>query len=152
MANEIACPVDFIIVNENKVRLTALQVFLLAVAYFFTGAWIIPSFLIIDFFLRGFKLGKYSLLNLMSDQLVKAFSIPVKPIDQAPKRFAAKIGFLFSIAITALQLTGNTVAALILAAVLTFFAFLESFFSFCAGCYVYTFWAKLSRTGKGIAN
>jgi len=148
MATELECPVDFITVNENKVRLTALLVFILAVVFLFTGNWIIPAFLIADFALRAFKLGRYSLLNLISDLLVKIFSIPAKPIDQAPKRFAAKIGLLFAIAITALQLLNNSPAALILAGVLTLFAFLESFLGFCAGCYVYTFYLKLLRISK----
>lgn len=145
MATELECPVDFITVNENKVRLTALQVFILALVFLFTSSWIVSAFLIADFFLRAFKLGKYSPLNWISDRLVKLFSISHKPIDQAPKRFAAQIGLLFAVAITALQLTGNAVPALILAAVLTLFAFLESFLGFCAGCYVYTFYVKLFR-------
>ncbi len=100
------------------------------------------------FFLRAFKFGKYSLLNLFSDQLIKAFSIPSKPIDQAPKRFAAKASLVFAIAILALQLTGHSVAAVLFAGVITLFSLLESFAGFCAGCYVYTFYLKFSRLIK----
>lgn len=143
MATELECPVDFITVNENKVRLTALSVFILALVYLIVPNWIIPAFLTVDFFLRGFNFGKYSLLHFISDKAIKLFGIKAKPIDQAPKRFAAKIGFFFSIAILAAHVVNYTTAALVLAGVLTVFAFLESFLGFCAGCYVYTFYSRL---------
>lgn len=153
MATELECPVDFITVNENKVRLTALSVFILAVVYLLTGTWIIPAFLTVDFFLRGFNFGKYSLLHIVSDKVIQLFSIKSKPIDQAPKRFAAKIGFFFSIAILAAHLINYTTAALVLDGVLTIFAFLESFLGFCAGCYVYTFYIKLrGSSAKQVSN
>lgn len=148
MATELECPVDFITVNENKVRLTALNVFLLAVVYIIIPGWIIPAFLTIDFFLRGYNFGKYSLLNMLSEKEVQLFGIKTKPIDQAPKRFAAKIGFIFSVAILAATIFNYGTAAIVLAMVLTLFAFLESFIGFCAGCYVYTFYIKLFGTTK----
>ncbi|MGG9961272.1 DUF4395 domain-containing protein [Ferruginibacter sp. SUN106] len=143
MATELECPVDFITVNENKVRLTALNVFILAVVYLIIPHWIIPAFLSIDFFLRGFNFGKYSLLNILSEKEVQLFSIKPKPIDQAPKRFAAKIGFIFSVAILAATLFNFISAGIVLAVILTVFAFLESFLGFCAGCYAYTFYNRL---------
>ena len=148
MATELECPVDFITVNENKVRLTALNVFILGVVYIIVPNWIVPAFLTIDFLLRGFNWGKYSLLNLLSEKEVQLFGISVKPIDQAPKRFAAKIGFFFSVAILAATAFGYTTAGIALAIVLTLFAFLESFLGFCAGCYVYTFYIKLFGNNK----
>ena len=148
MATELECPVDFITVNENKVRLTALYVFLLAVVYIIIPGWIIPAFLAVDFFLRGYNFGKYSLLNMLSEKEVQLFGIKTKPIDQAPKRFAAKIGFIFSVAILAATIFNYGTAAIVLAMVLTLFAFLESFMGFCAGCYVYTFYIKLFGTTK----
>jgi len=148
MATELECPVDFITVNENKVRLTALNVFILAVVYIIVPNWMIPAFLTIDFLLRGFNFGKFSLLNLLSDKEVQLFSIKPKPIDQAPKRFAAKIGFFFSVAILAATVFGYTTTAIALAVILTVFAFLESFIGFCAGCYVYTFYIKLFGINK----
>ena len=148
MATELECPVDFITVNENKVRLTALNVFILAVIYLIVPNWAIPAFLTIDFFLRGYNFGKYSLLNLFSEKEVQLFNIKAKPIDQAPKRFAAKIGFIFSLAILAATVFNCSTAAIVLAIVLTLFAFLESFVGFCAGCYVYTFYLKLFGINK----
>jgi Domain of unknown function (DUF4395) len=140
---EKECPVDFITVNENRVRLTALWVLLLVLASFLVNAFPIFIFLAIDFFLRAFNFGKYSVLNILSGAVVKQFKIPNKPIDQAPKRFAAGIGFALSVIAVILLIAGLVKAAIVLGIVFANFAFLESFLSFCAGCYVYTFLLKL---------
>ncbi|HTB52133.1 MAG TPA: DUF4395 domain-containing protein [Ferruginibacter sp.] len=142
---EKECPVDFITVNENRVRLTALWVLLLVLSSFFVFANAFPVFifLAIDFFLRAFNFGKFSPLNILSGAVVKQFKIPNKPIDQAPKRFAAGIGFVLSTVVVILLITELVKAAIVLAIVFAIFAFLESFLSFCAGCYVYTFLLKL---------
>ena len=142
---EKECPVDFIAVNENRVRLTALWVLLLVLASFFTfvNAFPVFIFLAIDFFLRAFNFGKFSPLNILSGFIVKQFKIPNKPIDQAPKRFAAGIGFVLSVVVVILLIAQLVKAAIVLAIVFAIFAFLESFLSFCAGCYVYTFLLKL---------
>jgi len=140
---EKECPVDFITVNENRVRLTALWVLLLVITSFFINALPIFIFLAIDFFLRAFNWGKFSPLNILSGPTVKQFKIPNKPIDQAPKRFAAGIGFVLSVLVVILLLIDFIKASFILAIVFASFAFLESFLSFCAGCYVYTILLRL---------
>ncbi len=142
MAIIIECPVDFISVNENKVRLIALHVLALIVTQILFPYWIIPLFLSIDFFCRAFNLGKYSLLNIICQKEIQVFFIKQKPIDQAPKRFAAKIGLIFSLSILALYFFNYSYTAILLSVVLAVFAFLEGVMGICAGCYVYTYYAK----------
>src|SRR5690606_42087337 len=89
------CPVDFVTINEYQVRWTALLVLVLTASFIVSGYWFIPAFLVIDFFLRAFKLGKYSLLGQSGGLLVKVFGMGNKAVDRAPKRFAAWIGLLF---------------------------------------------------------
>jgi hypothetical protein len=60
-------------------------------------------------------------------------------IDKAPKIFAARVGFLFSMLMLVLTLSGVTIAAISTASVLVLFAFLECGLNFCAGCWVYTY-------------
>jgi hypothetical protein len=139
----VECPVDFVPVNENITRLNAAQTLLLAVIWLFTASPVIPAVLTIDFLLRAVNYGRYSPLNLFSGFLVKTFYIPVKPVDRAPKRFAAGVGFLFSLSFLILSLIPYTLAAGVLAGILVLFASLEAFFAFCAGCYVYFFLKKL---------
>jgi len=132
------CPVDFIKINENKARLIAFFVLALTLVYLKTGFWLIMAFLLMDFVLRATNLGKYSLLGFISDAVIKQLKIKPKPVDRAPKRFAAMIGVLFTIAVLVSSVLQLHVVAFSLAAVLSIFACLESFFAFCAGCYVYS--------------
>lgn len=141
----ISCPVDFVTINENKVRLIALQVFILSIAILISPQWLLIILLAVDFFLRSFDLNKFSPLAAISAGIIRLFSIGVKPINQGPKRFAAHIGLIFSIAILICYSLGYSAAVTSLIAVLVIFSFLESFFSFCAGCYVYTFTKKLFK-------
>ncbi|MGC4102055.1 DUF4395 domain-containing protein [Ferruginibacter sp.] len=150
MATELECPVDFVTVNENKVRLIALHVLILGIIFIVFPHWGIAAFLTIDFFLRGFNFGKYSLLGIISQKEVELFKVRSKPIDQAPKRFAAKIGFFFSAAITITSLLDYGTAAMALAGILVVFALLESFLGICAGCYVYTYYKKFF--GRSVQN
>jgi hypothetical protein len=143
MKNGIDCPVDFIPVNENKVRLVALLVLLLGLVFISTGYWVIVAFLVVDFFLRSVNLGKYSLLGVLSAGIISLLCIKTKPVDQAPKRFAARMGLTFTIVILAMYLLQLEGIALALGVILCLFAFLESILAFCAGCYVYSFWYSL---------
>jgi hypothetical protein len=143
MAQQLDCPVDFILVNENKVRLTAFLVLILGIIFLFTRHWAIPAFLALDFFMRAAKLGRYSLLNRVGELLVKLFFISNKPVDQAPKRFAAGIGTLFCTCITLSALLHFTIVAIVLTSLILVFASLESIAGFCAGCYVYTYYKKI---------
>jgi hypothetical protein len=119
-------------------------VVVLVLLWFLTGSVIIPAFLIVDFGLRSLNYGKYSLLNLFSGFLIKAFPVSFKPVDRAPKRFAALVGCIFSFAIVVLSLLGIRLGAEILSAVLLLFAALEAFVRFCAGCHVYSLYKRLS--------
>jgi len=130
-------------INENKVRLNALWVFILVTLSIFYAGLPIVVFLAIDFFLRGFNFGKFSPLAKLSDLTIKQLNIANKPIFQAPKRFAARIGFILSLLILTSYVFQFDIAALGLSIVFSIFAFLESFLGFCAGCYVYSFLIQL---------
>ena len=132
------CPVDFVSINENKARLTAFFVLVLSIVYLVTGFWLIIAFLLLDFALRSFNLGKYSALGFLSDAIIKQLKIKNKPVDRAPKRFAAMVGLAFTAAILISIFFSQQILAISLATVLSFFALLESFFAFCAGCHVYS--------------
>ena len=140
----IACPVDLIMIDENKARLTAALVFILILVYSFTNFLAIPVFLMADFFVRGFNFANYSPLSFIANKLALIFSIRPKLIDQAPKRFSAKIGFLFCLSLVAFSAFSFGAVSLIIAIVLATFALLESSFGVCAGCHVYFLYSKIS--------
>jgi len=145
MADHLQCPIDNISVNENQARVTAYQVMYITVAWLIAGWWPVMAFLAIDFFLRAANLGRFSLLNIVSIYIIKKLGIEYKPVDRAPKRFAALTGLLFSIAILLLSLLKADLPAELLAYVLGLFAALEAVLGFCAGCYVYTFLFKFPK-------
>lgn len=111
---------------------------LLVTIFLFTGWWFIIVLLALDFFARAGKWGRYSMLGFISDRLISRLQISHKPVDRAPKRFAAWIGFGFCTGILLLLLGHLPLAAIIAAGVLVTFALLEALFGFCAGCYVYS--------------
>ena len=133
----LECPVDGVKMNENKARTVAFFVLLLTIAYLLTAFWPLLLFLLIDFALRAFNYGTYSVLARVSDWVIKTLNFPIQLVDQAPKRFAAGVGFVFSI--TMLVLQSLEINTFVLAGILAVFAALESLAGFCAGCYVYTF-------------
>jgi hypothetical protein len=141
------CPVDLIPVNENKVRLIALQVCVSSSIYMLTGFWPILILLLVDFTTRSFDLQKLSLLGKNATLLIRVFSIGNKPVDQAPKRFAARVG-LTLVTLTLLLNFTYPDTARILAATLVIFSFLESGFGFCAGCLVYAYWTRIAERLK----
>ncbi|HTK20673.1 MAG TPA: DUF4395 domain-containing protein [Mucilaginibacter sp.] len=146
--NNVQCPVDFVPMNENKARFTALFVLILGAVFLLTKWWLIIVFLVIDFLLRANNLGKYSLLAILSDAIINQFKIKNKPTDRAPKRFAAVLGLIFTIGILILTLLDLNIETLIVTFVLLLFAFLESFVGFCAGCYVYSLVNKVGNSFK----
>ena len=148
MENDTQCPVDFVLINENKARLTAFFVLVLTIIFLATSLWIIMAFLTIDFFLRANNWGKYSLLAILSDAVIKQFSIKNKPTDRAPKRFAAGVGLLFTTVILILTFLHVSILTIVGTSVLLLFAFLESFVGFCAGCYVYSILQKTTKLFK----
>jgi hypothetical protein len=136
MSNDLECPVDYVTVNESRVRMVALFVLLLAVICLVTSNWLIAAFLVADFALRSFSLNNYSPLSFISGGLIKLLKLKNKPVDRAPKRFAAQMGLMFTTFITLTLLGGLITTAKIALVILIVFAVLESFFGFCAGCYV----------------
>lgn len=148
MTNNLECPIDFVLINQNKVRLTAFSVFVLAAVYMATGSVIVAAFLTLDFGLRAFKFGQFSLLNGISNTIIDFGGIETLPVNQAPKIFAARIGLFISAAILAAELAGFVITAQIITGILALFAFLESVKGFCAGCYIYTFYIRLFNKEK----
>jgi hypothetical protein len=125
-------------VATNVVRTTGLFMVLGVVAFAVTGfSWILPI-LALDFAIRGFGNPRYSPFGRLADRIVARTLPPGKPIDRAPKMFAARVGFLFATFAFGLSFVFPSVA-LGVALALGTFAALECVFNFCVGCVVYTY-------------
>lgn len=136
--NTIICPVDRVLIDENRVRVTAFWVIIFVMAFLLTGSLLIIGFLTGDFLLRVLNLNKFSPLAFFSGLLIKQAGTKPKLVDRAPKRFAAAVGLVFLSLIAAAFLIRLILLAQVLTAILLLFASLEAFAGFCAGCYVYS--------------
>ncbi len=123
-------------VNETAIRFIGGFVALLTVAAIATKIFWIPLYLAIDFFFRAFTDIKPP-LGLLAKFITEKLQLNPKWIFAPPKKFAALVGFIFSVAITILLLLQLDVAALAVASVLLICAILESAFGICVGCYFY---------------
>ena len=133
-----SCPIDGNQINEPTVRVVALLVAIIAA----TGAWLqspyIFLFLAYDFYVRGFDKKQWSLFRLIGIKAVNILEVREKLIDAGGKKFAAKIGFIFSAALTLFTLFGWHAGVIVLSATLVVFALLESTLAYCVGCKVYS--------------
>jgi hypothetical protein len=96
-----------------------------------------------DFFVRGFTTLQISPLKQFIKLLASVIPIKNKPVDAAPKKFAAKLGFIMSAVITILYFLGFVSLSIYIAYPLVLFASLESFAAICVGCYIYDYTQRL---------
>ena len=137
------CPVSAERVNENVVRTIAAAVIVLSGISLLLHNYVLLVFLAADFALRAFTPGNWSLLRMLAVQLVRRFRLAVRPVDAAPKRFAAGVGFVFALAAAAAVFFGWNIAAYAIIGILTLCALLEAVFAFCVGCVVYSWLNQL---------
>ena len=138
MFTQLICPVSPERVDENQVRITALGVVFIMGIYLISGKAWLPALLAVDFFIRAFTGLNYSPLSFLAHQLVKLIGTQTIPIDKAPKIFAARIGFVFTILTAIGAILNLTFLSYISGSILILFAFLECGLNFCMGCWVYS--------------
>ena len=122
--------------EETTVRLVAAQVVILAVIIFLTGWYLLAVLLALDFAIRAFS-SLPSPLALIAKLLRNQLSIRPVPVFAAPKKFAAGVGFVFSLTYLLLFYFHFVLAAYVTGAVLIVCALLEPVFKICVGCYVF---------------
>lgn len=135
----VTCPVSEEKINENVARIIALFTILIVLAGICFKSPLLIGALSLDFSLRAFTNGKYSPLKYISKRFSNYLGLTQKLTDAAPKKFAAAIGFFFTVSIAGLQFFQHELSAELLSGVLLICAVLESFKGFCVGCIVYTY-------------
>jgi hypothetical protein len=126
------------IVDEVTVRLTAALVLVLAVVALAAHAWWLYAVLAVDFLLRAGWGPSWSPLARVAQKLLRP-RLATRPRYTAgpPKRFAAAIGAVFTVAATVLWLAGTTIPVVLIGAVMVVFPALESLAGICVGCIVF---------------
>ncbi len=118
------------------IRLNALLTIIIAsIVVIFNSEWL-SLFLLVDFFLRGFT-ELQSPMTLLSKSIVKLLQLAPILVYAPPKKFAAKVGFIFSGLIVIFTFLQWEIFTLVISIILIFCAFLEAFLKICVGCYVY---------------
>ena len=135
----LVCPISQERVNERVTRLVAMFTILLVVAGLVFNSVLFFIFLLADFFIRAFTSLKFSPVSYLASSLANALNLSKKPIDKAPKIFAARLGFLMTLVITLFSLFNLPVAAIVVSGILIFFASLEFALGICVGCIIYTY-------------
>ncbi len=133
------------VVNENATRIVASSVVLLGVFAILFPNPIVLGILAVSFALRLSYGPKFEPVAFITSRwLVPLLKISFIPTAGPPKRFAQVIGFSFAVAAFALFHYGQWDAYKAVLGVLVFFASLESFLGWCAGCFVF---GLLMKTG-----
>jgi len=135
----LVCPISDQRVNEQITRLNAMLVVGILVLAFVLNSIFLFVFLMADFFIRAFTNVKFSPISFASHSLSNALNLPIRMIDKAPKLFAARLGFLMTMAIAVLFIFSFKIAAIAVATILIFFASFEFFLAICVGCLIYTY-------------
>jgi len=144
---EVMCPISLKSINERVAQINAALTVAGVVLFLFTpNKWLI-AVLGTDFLMRGFLNPAYSYFSAVSKTIVRFFKIRPVMVDSGPKRFAAKIGFLFCCLLALLELSGNHVPGVVIGLIFAFFAALEAMFRLCIACKIYPLVCKVKRSG-----
>ena len=135
-------PISDETVDQSIVRTTAFFTVLLLLAGLFSNLKWIALLLCFDFFIRGFTRLPFSPLRRAARAQVKILRRTPRPIDAAPKKFAARLGFLVSAVIAILAFTGLYQAAYVVTQLFVLLAGMEAFLDICLGCRIYTLLLK----------
>jgi len=134
---EIQCACGPNQVNARVARANAFFTLAMGLLFIFSPwKWIIYV-LLGDFALKVFFGPKASPFTQFNIRLMQWLKVEPKHIFAPPKKFALKVGLVFSLTVLVLYLSDLILAANIIAGVLSLFAALELFFEFCMGCWVY---------------
>lgn len=140
------------VVDDVTVRLIAAVVLVIGAVALGTQQWWLYAVLAVDFTLRAALGPKASPIAQLVTRWIRP-SVPAakRPTAGPPKRFAATIGAVMTVAATALWLvnvsTGSSAAitaVVVIGAIMVLFPFLEAVFGLCVGCRLF---AVLMRLG-----
>ncbi|HXH90936.1 MAG TPA: DUF4395 family protein, partial [Thermoanaerobaculia bacterium] len=145
MTKAAACPISYETVDHNASRVTCiLTIVALAAISSMAVLWpglgtialILAAALTLDYAIRAWT--RYpSPMQSLGRGFARAFGIPEKRSDAAPKRFACRIGFFFALGVVAFLPVAPRMAVMVAGALL-FFNVLDGVFDFCVGCWMYT--------------
>jgi hypothetical protein len=133
-----SCPIHPSTVDDRATRFGAGLTILITGLAIVTGRFWIALLLALDFGLRSRGWNRFSPVAQAAKGLRSLSGLAPRPINAGPKRFAALLGLVFSLAIALAQALHHPRAALAVAIILGLCASLEAFLGYCLGCKVYS--------------
>lgn len=142
-----SCPITPDLTDESAGRIAAfLSLGFLGVSVWQGWGWAVLA-LAADFLLRAAGRPAFSPVARSAGWLRHRAGLSEHRINAGPKRFAASVGFLFSLGIGLAFVTGLRSLGLTLAVILGTCAGLEAFFGFCLACRIHP-WLPWVRSGS----
>ena len=138
------CPIAFRQIDGTIVRLNALSLSLILLAYLFTDLIAFIYVLGFDLMIRLFINKKLSPINQISRFVKAVIRAKTHSTDAGAKRLAAYFALGFSWSIIALHTFGLGYEAKVLSSVFILFASLEWIFNFCVGCKIYFIYKRIT--------
>jgi hypothetical protein len=135
----IVCPVSTKKIDGNVSRLTVFINVILLIVFLLTRSPYLIGLVAADYFIRAALDERYSPIRILAVRIIRILQITPKPIGQAQKIFASRLGFLCALFSTVLLLSHFTAAALIIAGLLTMLAALDAVLNYCVGCLIYNY-------------
>ena len=139
------------IVDDVSVRLIAAVVLVVAVVALAAHQWWLYAVLAADFVLRAGWGPSASPVAILVSRWIRP-RVAARPRYTAgpPKRFAAAIGAVFTVAATVLWLAGTSAPVVVIGAVMVLFPALEAIAGICVGCIVFGWLMRLGLIPESI--
>jgi len=137
-----SCPVSFVKIDANIVRINAFYVLLFFSSYLISMNKFILLFLLVDFSIRLFVSKSFSLLYYLSSKTKEFLHVKTKLEDSAPKKLATSFGLLFLFLILLFDLLHVEILFYVTSGILLICLFLEIIFNYCLGCQIYYLYKK----------
>lgn len=136
---DIVCPISIKKIDSKVSRITIFINVLLLVCFIFTLNSIFIGIVAIDYFIRATMKIKYSPIRVIALKIANTLKLDKKPINQAQKIFASRLGAICAFSALILMLLGFSKGAIAIASILLILSTLDSVFNFCVGCLIYNY-------------
>ena len=138
------CPISFRQIDGTIVRINALSISLLLIAYLITSQIAFIYLLGTDLIIRIFIDKRFSPINQLSHIIKVAIRAKTHNTDAAAKQLASYFALGFSWSVIGLHSFSFFDEAKILSSIFVFFSSLEVLFNFCVGCKIYFIYKRLT--------
>jgi len=139
-----ACPLSFRQIDGTIVRINAISLSLMLLAYLISDQIAFIIILAFDLLVRLFINKRLSPINQISRLVKVLVRAKTQNTDAAAKRLAAYFALGFSCSIIALDSFGLVNEAKVLSSIFILFSSLEVFFNFCVGCKIYFIYKRIT--------